>query len=258
MALELPPALDDDLDAGAAEPSQPARPAKEPRMALQLPPALDDDLDAGAAEPSQPARPAKARRLMAFASDESSVALPSPVTRRRKSTWLEPLVDTRQVELPPSATSATGLQAIELPPPQAASDEGAGSSKDILMPVRKQPPGLWRTSKHTGDALMEVFSPPRLVPVAVRQGLQASISLDKLCGWDANLPESKAHAVRLVREHAPWLLMLSPECTMFSILQRNCNTLRMDPLEVQMRTAEAEDHISFCMHLARVQAESGH
>ncbi|CAJ1352680.1 unnamed protein product, partial [Effrenium voratum] len=26
---------------------------------------------------------------------------------------------------------------------------------------------------------------------------------------------------------------------------------------VQMRTAEAEDHISFCMHLARVQAESG-
>ncbi|CAJ1418012.1 unnamed protein product [Effrenium voratum] len=104
---------------------------------------------------------------------------------------------------------------------------------------------------------MEVFSPPRLVPVAVRQGLQASISLDKLCGWDANLPESKAHAVRLVREHAPWLLMLSPECTMFSILQRNCNTLRMDPLEVQMRTAEAEDHISFCMHLARVQAESG-
>ena len=74
-------------------------------------------------------------------------------------------------------------------------------------------------------ALMEVFSTPRLVPVAAARGLLAQHSLDKdsPAAWQADCAADRERARELVRSCRPYMLMLSPECTMYSIMQRNTN-----------------------------------
>ena len=116
---------------------------------------------------------------------------------------------------------------------------------------------IYKAQSDEPDAVMEVFSPPRLVPEAVRQGLQASVSLDKDTGWDANLPEDRLQLQRLMRDHRPVMLMLSPECRMFSILARNVNLPKMDPLVAEILMTEAVSHVDLCMDLALQQHEAG-
>ena len=74
------------------------------------------------------------------------------------------------------------------------------------------------------DAVMEVFCPPRLVPAAKAHGLSAKHSLDKEGSptWDADSEIDRRLALAYVAQRKPYLLLLSPECRMYSILQRNC------------------------------------
>ena len=102
---------------------------------------------------------------------------------------------------------------------------------------------------------MEVFCPPRLVAEAQARGLKAGISLDKDTGWNANLASEKRHACALLQKHRPWLLLVSPECRMYSIMQRNCNQKKMDPKVWEEQLAEADDHVDFGMDLCIAQGK---
>ena len=102
--------------------------------------------------------------------------------------------------------------------------------------------------KYEGDAVMEVFCPPRLVAEAQSRGLQASISLDKDTGWDGSVASEKQRAQHLLRSHQPWLLLTSPECRMYSIMQRN---------QKKIPKEKWDDHLDFSMDLLIEQGQSG-
>lgn len=107
------------------------------------------------------------------------------------------------------------------------------------------------------DAVMEVFSPPRLVPVAKGLGLTSSVSLDSAHGWDADKPQDREQAFTILKSKRPWLLAICPECTMFSILMRNCNIAKMDQQTVKQRMIVAVDHVNFSMDMCKEQAQLG-
>ena len=114
-------------------------------------------------------------------------------------------------------------------------------------------------SDSEGDDIAEVFSVPRVSVAARAAGLRASISLDVLTGDDLSTFAGRRRAVHLVEARRPLLLILSPPCTMFSILNRNCHHRRAleHPGEHSRRLAEAEGFVDFSVHLAMEQRRHG-
>ncbi|CAK9032260.1 unnamed protein product [Durusdinium trenchii] len=106
------------------------------------------------------------------------------------------------------------------------------------------------------DDVMELFSQPRLVPICQEMGLVAELSLDLKTGWDCSLPDMKTLALKTIDQRKPWVIMLSPPCTMYSALQRS-NKNRVDPLQAAFRREEADGFMDFTKQVAVKQAESG-
>ena len=221
---------------------QGSKPGKLPRVVEELPPPVDDAEE----------------YLYRLRSSESQALASSPA---------EPAV-----ELPPACDDDSAVYSSysrdvcqtreSLSPSISGEEEGCSAAQEELPPaveslqvyfVYEQEDG----SAGSADALMDVFSPPRLVPEATRQGLQASVSLDKTTWWDADVAEDRLELQRLLGSHRPGMLMMSPECRMFSILTRNCNLPKMDPLLVQIQMSQAVSHVDLCMELATQQCEAG-
>jgi len=76
----------------------------------------------------------------------------------------------------------------------------------------------------------ELFSPPRVSPLAQQMGLKvdASAVFDLTAGWDVRNKEHRRRFRTFQNERRPKTLMASPECKAFSPLQ-NINKERMDP-----------------------------
>ena len=76
------------------------------------------------------------------------------------------------------------------PPASTTSPEGALPAKalewEVHVPIMP-------------DVLAEVFSAPRVVPIAANAGLQAHVSLDLLSGWNGTIPSHRALAKRILR-----------------------------------------------------------
>ena len=70
-----------------------------------------------------------------------------------------------------------------------------------------------------GVDITEVYSPERVAQVAKRYGLVAGSSFDLTNGWDFNLKEHREEARRRIKIECPYLLIGSPPCTYFSMLQ---------------------------------------
>lgn len=66
---------------------------------------------------------------------------------------------------------------------------------------------------------MEFYSPPRVALPLRRTGFFARYSFDLMTGYDFLKFEDRARALRLYEAHAPFFVMLSPPCTMFSKMQ---------------------------------------
>lgn len=103
------------------------------------------------------------------------------------------------------------------------------------------------------DDIMEVFSPPRVVPVAARLGLRASLSLDLLHGHDFMTFSGRSNAIFELQRRRPRMLIVSPPCTMYSALQHMWNIKKMAPDTLKERWAEAETLLSFAMLLCSQQ-----
>ena len=101
------------------------------------------------------------------------------------------------------------------------------------------------------DDVMEVYSPPRLVPEAVRRGLRAVMSVDLTLGYDLCDHEVRRQTLAEVRARRPRALGLSCPCTMYSELNRLWNEKKTSKEVWEARMKEANIHLDFSMALAK-------
>ena len=101
----------------------------------------------------------------------------------------------------------------------------------------------------------EIYSPPRVVPVAEKMGLKGGDSMDILNGWDFNLRAHRRAAYKLIQKTRPLVLIGSPMCTMFSTL-RNMNVAKGSE-EWNRKWANACKHMEFVAKLYELQIREG-
>ena len=113
------------------------------------------------------------------------------------------------------------------------------------------------------DAVSEVYSPPRVSALAGRMGLQRGFALDLTVvdpddgkPWDFDCPAKRAKALRKVQMEKPTLLIGSPMCTPFSILQKLSREKR-DPVEFKRMLHHGITHLKFCILLYWEQINNG-
>ena len=115
----------------------------------------------------------------------------------------------------------------------------------------------------TGEGhVSEIYSPPRVAPLAPKYGLKEGYSLDITTGdqegreWDFDKRTNRARARRLIREKRPGLLIASPMCTHFSKLMA-FNRTKMGELKYQGLMAKARRHLKFVIELCKEQLAHG-
>ena len=107
--------------------------------------------------------------------------------------------------------------------------------------------------------ITEVFSPPRVVTQGAKIGLKAGSSMDLMTGWNFELKEDRERAIRKVKEEKPKLLIGSPPCTYFSMLQElNKHNQRHNAqwlARFNENLIKAIAHIKFCIELYKLQMD---
>lgn len=128
----------------------------------------------------------------------------------------------------------------------------------IQQMVPKHDPLLWLAvpPKHLSSVqqedVMEIFSPPRIVPVAQQHGLRASMSIDLQTGWNLQVPDDRLRLVHEVRARRPRVIIMSPPCTWFGSLVHT-NWKRMQCAKRECELQKATMNVEFCMFLAEEQ-----
>ena len=108
-----------------------------------------------------------------------------------------------------------------------------------------------------GVDITEVHSPERIAKVARKFGLQAGSSFDLTNGWDFNVEEHRRKAWVKIKEESPYLLIGSPPCTYFSMLQELNVAVHghkpewIEKFEEEKRKAII--HVQFCCELYKYQ-----
>ncbi|CAL1165045.1 unnamed protein product [Cladocopium goreaui] len=121
---------------------------------------------------------------------------------------------------------------------------------------RKQRKMMNRAFEAVTPVVSEVFSPPRVVEEARRQGLQPGTSFDITEGWDLSKPEIRKKMWRKLKEEDPLLIILSPPCVGFSILQE-LNLPHMSWEDAVMLISTGLDQLELAMLIAKWQAKRG-
>ena len=111
----------------------------------------------------------------------------------------------------------------------------------------------------TGADLTEVFSPPRVATAAQELGLVPGSSLDLKTGWDFSRSQDRRKAIELIKTQRPYMIIGSPPCTLFSVLQglnKYKNGTEWNE-KFEIRKKEAVRHVEFCAALYRLQSAPG-
>ena len=106
----------------------------------------------------------------------------------------------------------------------------------------------------SGIDVSEVFSMPRIVPLASQKGLEGGKSFDIANGWNFLLAEHRKQCIQDIKQHKPRVLMISPPCRMYSAWQR-LNAYRGRLSEKEM--VEARTLLLFGVQLCALQREMG-
>ena len=114
--------------------------------------------------------------------------------------------------------------------------------------------GLIQQLKSTRVDVAEVFGPHRVAKVALKYGLKAGEAMDLLTGWDFNLERHRKAAIEYISRVKPKLVIDSPECTMFSTLQKLEGGQWNN--EKQQRRNQAIKHMEFAVQLYELQAKN--
>ena len=120
-----------------------------------------------------------------------------------------------------------------------------------LMQAAKVPAHMDGT---IADDVMEVFSPPRIVPHCQALGLRGDISIDVRSGFDLLKPEKRVELCTLLRSRRPKVLITCPPCTFFSKLMFS-NWTRMSETLRQKRMIEGCTHMDFANILHDIQLD---
>ena len=92
-------------------------------------------------------------------------------------------------------------------------------------------------------------------------GLVPGHSMDLTNGYDFSKPEDRLKAWKLLRSTCPYVVIGSPPCTLFSMLQElnlYINRDNKDWLErFKGRWDDAVQHIDFCVHIYKWQLDNG-
>jgi len=154
---------------------------------------------------------------------------------------------------------------------QTIEDEDAGDVVMNYIKVKTKEPddeeGLIRMKesdnmRRNGKyAVVEVFSPPRIAARARERGLSGGWSLDWMhtcpvtgMKWDLSQEHTQKRAMGMLRRDKPKLVVCSPPCTMFSMLQ----FLTGDPkLRCPVKYAEALKLLNFAVRVCEEQRKAG-
>lgn len=125
-----------------------------------------------------------------------------------------------------------------------------------ISPLRLSPRG--ETRSHGQYKICEVFSPPRITPIASRQGFQVTepAAFDLETGWDFRSGRDRALLWSVLRTQEPDLVVMSPECRPFSVLM-NSNWNRMDQHSAKIIQTEGLSMLHFCVQIAEFQISRG-
>ncbi|CAE7633607.1 unnamed protein product [Symbiodinium necroappetens] len=104
-------------------------------------------------------------------------------------------------------------------------------------------------------SVAEIYSPPRMIKRARQHGFQPGFALDLVTGWDFNVQQHQREALRMLAEHKPSLIVLSPPCTVFSKLRALTNHKR-EASKVQQELREGHRHVKFAVQLAFIQHDA--
>ena len=111
----------------------------------------------------------------------------------------------------------------------------------------------------------EIYSPPRITAMArarpslgVLPGFALDLSTCDEAGqpWNFDCPAQRAKARRLVEDTKPLLLVGSPMCTAFRLLQA-LNWGRVSPEQKEAIVKRATSHLHFCLELYGLQVREG-
>ena len=119
---------------------------------------------------------------------------------------------------------------------------------------------LKRNRRHHSSQvdLTEIFSPPRIVPHAVRQGLRTTTptNLDLTEDWDATTMTGRDRLKDILMRQKPWMTTLNLPCAPFLNMFRLNE--RMQDSQEQVKTQEnALDLLEVAMWVALTQHQTG-
>ena len=118
-------------------------------------------------------------------------------------------------------------------------------------------PSLAKTLDGTlQDDVVEIFSMPRVVPIARAAGLRAELSVDIHNSCDLTKNICRAWLLCQIEARRPRVVISSPPCTMHSQLMF-MNMNRMDPADLRERMETAMSLLEFSFQVARMQ-EAAH
>ena len=139
------------------------------------------------------------------------------------------------------------------------------AEKDLQEPQEKKSRTMDSEAPDPGDRemiemlgrisvdLAEFYSPPRTTAQGEKMGLKVGEAMDLTTGWDFRRPDHRERAREYRRKHRPKLLVGSPMCTMFCLLQN----LSQWTEEKQRRWTEAVAHMEFTMEMYLEQIKDG-
>jgi hypothetical protein len=106
------------------------------------------------------------------------------------------------------------------------------------------------------DDVGEIFSLPRITPVAEKKGLKSFGSMDLGNGWNFLKKEHRDQCRREIKEKKPRVLVVCPPCGPFSSLQ-NLNENKGNAAERERKRVEGEVLLAFALEICELQRASG-
>ena len=110
----------------------------------------------------------------------------------------------------------------------------------------------------------EVYSPPRMIEVAESVGLKGGWAVDLTqvdpddgMPWDLSIEAKQKKVMRKVKEDEPFMLISSPMCGPFSVLNASFNYPKMTTEEVTEKLKAAAEPIRFTLELCLEQHKQG-
>ena len=150
--------------------------------------------------------------------------------------------------LPTHAPSGGALVAMSAEEHDEEEDEEGGQLKRGL---RKR---LQRAMREV--VVSEVFSAPRVAPIAKELGLKQGSSIDLMNGFDLTQEKDRRRCWKRLRDEDPDLVVLCPPCGPFSALQ-NLNYPKMSFEKGMALLGEGVQHVEFAMRIYEWQVRRG-